>query len=119
MFKKIKVLISTIFIMASMHSYSADYQVEGLSISYIRVVGDYQNGDLYDNTIELHFSAIAWPTDSNCAGTRVYIDAANTHLVSAAYAAYIAGMTIDINADDTLPKRGSNCELSYMDINRT
>jgi hypothetical protein len=40
-------------------------------------------------------------------------------MISAAYAAYISGLTVDINADDTLPMRRTSCELSYMDINRT
>jgi hypothetical protein len=117
---KIRYFLLLLALSATSNVVSAtNYLVNGLSISYIRVVGDYSEGTSYDNTIELHFSLIAWPEGSNCAGNRVYIHTDNTHMISAAYAAYISGLTVDINADDTLPMRGTNCELSYMDINRT
>lgn len=115
---KLNYFLLLLVLSATSHVVSATgYSVNGLSISYIRVVGDYP-GTVYDNSIELHFAAIAWPEGSSCSGVRVYIDADNSHMVSAAYAAYIAGMTVDIYADDALPMRGPNCELSYMDINK-
>jgi len=97
---------------------ASNEKINGLTIKFIRAVGDYSAGNTYDNTIELHFTTgLIWPTDSSCKVTyRVMIDAKNTHLISAAYMAYTSGMKVNINADDSLPIRGGACELSYLDI---
>lgn len=80
-------------------------------------MGDYQ-GTTYDNTVELWFAApVVWPSGSNCTATfRVYIDAKNKHVVSAAYLALATGRKVNINVDDTLPNRAGSCEVSYLDI---
>jgi hypothetical protein len=115
---KVNSIFLAIILVITSHMASADnFRVDGLLIDYIRVVGDY-SGETYDNTIELHFDSIKWPDGSMCGGNRVYIDASKAHMISAAYAAYIAGMTIDINADNSLTMRGTNCELSFIDINK-
>lgn len=100
-------------------AYAADFVQTGLTLVKIRAVGDYQ-GTVYDNTIELWFSApLSWPAGSSCASApipRVYVDAKNKQLVAAAYLALTTGKKIDINVDDTLPIRGGSCEVSYLDI---
>jgi len=50
---------------------------DGLTIKFIRAVGNYSAGNTYDNTIELHFTTgLIWPAGSLCTVTyRVMIDA--------------------------------------------
>ena len=91
--------------------------IGNLSIKMIRTVGDYSS-TTYDNTIELWFTKpLVWPSNSSCTDTRrVYIDAKHTHIISAAYTAFVSGRKVGINADDTLKKRGGACELSFLDL---
>lgn len=98
---------------------SADFYYGDLSIKKIRAVGDYKTGSVFDNTIELWFvSPVTWPSNSGCTSTsRVYINAANQHMVSAAYMAFASGKTVNVNVDNTLPNRGGSCEVSYIDVN--
>lgn len=91
--------------------------MDGLRIQKIRAVGDYQ-GTTYDNTIELWFTTpLGWPAGSACTSTqRVFVDARNKHVVSAAYLALAMGRPVTINVDDTLPVRFGACEVSFLDI---
>ncbi|WP_057260138.1 hypothetical protein [Duganella sp. Root1480D1] len=106
-------------LVASGGANATDFVQTGLTLLKIRAVGDYQ-GTVYDNTIELWFSApLNWPAGSSCASAaapRVYIDAKNKQLVAAAYLALATGKKVDINVDDTLPIRAGSCEVSYLDI---
>ncbi|MBA6231372.1 MULTISPECIES: hypothetical protein [unclassified Colwellia] len=97
---------------------ASNERVNGLTIKFIRAVGNYSAGTTYDNTIELHFTTpLIWPEGSLCTITyRVMIDSKNNHLISAAYMAYASGFKVNINADDALPIRNGACELSYLDI---
>ena len=119
--RTVRALTSLLAVGALMHPISdanaTDQQQYAVTISRIRVVGDYQ-GATYDNTIELWPSnTFNWAPGSNCAATfRVYIDAKNKHLVAAAYLAFATDRKVDINVDDTLPIRNSSCEVSYLDL---
>lgn len=99
-------------------SYSADIHINNLEISKIRAVGNYKVADTYDNTIELWFTtSLTIPSNMNCSATyRVYVDAKNTHIVSAAYLAFSSGKKVNIQIDDLLPIRSSACEVSYLDV---
>jgi len=94
-----------------------NFQLNNLSIKKIRSVGDY-SGATFDNTIELWFTQpLVWPSSSSCTDTnRVYIDSKHSHLISAAYTAFASGRKVNINADDSLTKRGGACELSFLDL---
>ncbi|TDF38550.1 hypothetical protein EYS14_12845 [Alteromonadaceae bacterium M269] len=91
---------------------ATNHVLHNLKISFIRTVGNYSAGTTFDNTIELHFSTpLQWPAGSSCTSTgRVMIDAANQHMISAAYLAYTSDLNVTINADDTLPIRAGACE---------
>lgn len=112
-----RALIPTVLIFATVSAWAENTYIENLSIKKIRAVGDF-TGPTYDNTIEIWFtSPVAWPAPSTCTITdRVYVDAANKHIISMAYIALTTGKKININADDLLVKRGGACELSYLDV---
>ena len=95
-----------------------NFHLSNLKIKMIRAVGNYNAGDLYDNTIELHFTTnLQWPEGSLCTTNyRVYVDAKKQHIISAAYLAFASGKKVSINADDTLPMRSGACEISFLDI---
>lgn len=95
-------------------------QIDNLTITKIRSVGNFHVGSIYDDSIELWFStSLVWAESMNCTvGYRVYIDASKTHMVSAAFLAYASGKTVNVYADDTLPLRSGSCEISYIDINK-
>ncbi|BFM10157.1 hypothetical protein R50072_03100 [Simiduia litorea] len=103
--------------MISSFAYSASDHVDGLVISKIRAVGDYASGTIYDHTIELWFTtSLVWSNTACTDTSRIYIDAKNQHIISAAYIAFSSGKKVGINADDTLPIRGGSCEISYLDV---
>jgi hypothetical protein len=97
---------------------ATDTEIDGLTLSKIRAVGDYSQGTTYDNTVELWFTTpLAWPAGSACTITyRVEVDANNKHLVAAAYLALATGKKVNINVDDTLPIRNGTCQVSYLDV---
>jgi hypothetical protein len=101
----------------SMPAIADEYQINGLAISFVRVVGPYQDAT-YRDTVELHFTApLVFPAGVPCTDTsRVYIDAKNYHLVAAAYAAYLKPRRINISVNNSLPLRGGACEISFLDI---
>jgi len=107
----------TVNALAVLPATATDVEIDGLSITRIRAVGDYQ-GTTYDNTVELWFSApLVWPAGSPCTVTyRVEVDAANKHVVAAAYMAVAAGKKVNINVDDTLPIRNGTCQVSFLDV---
>lgn len=112
-----KLIPVILLLMFSNFAFSEGVHIEGLTISKIRAVGDYP-GDTYDDSVELWFTtALSWPSTVDCTAIfRVYIDAEKSHLVSAAYAAHMAGKKVNIYAEDTLPIRNGSCEISYLDI---
>lgn len=101
-----------------LNTQAADHYAEGLYINKIRTVGNYIQGTVFDNTIEIWFTAPPTiPAFMGCTSSyRAYIDARNTHMVSAAYIAYTAGKKVAINLDNTLPIRDNSCEVSYFDL---
>ena len=110
--KLLALLLASFFVQAETNN------AKGLTISKIRAVGNYESGTTYDNTVELWFSEpISWPETSGCTATyRVYINADNQHMISAAYLAFASGKKVNINANEALPIRNGSCELSYLDI---
>lgn len=94
--------------------------LNGLTISKLRSVGNYSSGSTYDNTVEVWFSSpLSLPPGSVCTDTRrVYVDASNTHIVSAAYMAFAAGNQVNVNVDSVLPVRSGACEVSFLDVNQ-
>ena len=110
-----KLIILLAFISSSVLAGTAE--ITGKQLSKVRVVGDYP-GTTFDDSIELWFTApITWPAGVDCTNiSRVYIDAKNTHLVSAAYMALAAGKTVNFFIDDQLTMRNGSCEVSYLDV---
>ena len=102
----------------SLHAAPAEW--DGLSISKIRAVGDYNGSDTtFDNTIEIWLtSPPALPSGVSCTvNFRVYVNAANKHMVAAAYLAMSTGKKINVYLDDTaLPIRSGACEASWVDV---
>ncbi len=115
--KLVLTLISTVSVS---NVYATDYYIQGLSIAFIRAVGNYQAGTTFDNTIELWFKTpVNCPAESNCPVTyRVYIDSKNPHLVAAAYLAFASDYMVSVNVDNTLPIRYGACEVSFLDITK-
>ncbi len=115
-----KIVLAMIFAVCSNNGNATDAYIGNLSIQWIRNVGDYSTGTVYDNTIELWFTTpVTFPANLNCPTTyRVYIDSKNKHLVAAAYLAYVNNMKVGINADSNLPIRQGACELSFLDITK-
>ena len=103
--------------LTSVYASAENFKLNNLSIKMIRSVGDY-SGTTFDSTIELWFTQpLVWPSSSSCTDTnRVYIDSKHSHLISAAYTAFASDRKVNINADDTLTKRGGACELSFLDL---
>lgn len=106
------------FLYASNFVFAVDYDQYNLTITKLRSVGNYSQGTLYDNTVEIHFTpAVTWPAGSLCtAPTVVYIDKNDQHIVSAVYMAFAAGKKIHIHVDTTLPIRNSTCQVSFIDV---
>ncbi len=114
-----KTLILITILLASIYVNAGDQFIQELKIKKIRAVGNYNSGETFDDTLELWFtSGLVFSEDVTCTTTfRVYVDAAKNHMVSAAYMAYASGKTVGILVDDTLPKRGGACEISFIDVN--
>ena len=112
-----KIFITFILLVTAGLATAEGVHINNLTISKIRAVGDYP-GNTYDDSIELWFTTtLVWPDNMECtAGYRVYIDASKAHLISAAYAAQMAGKKVNIYADDSLTVRNGSCELAYLDI---
>jgi hypothetical protein len=115
-------IIKTLFcaallIAVSNHSAAQSYEINNLTITKLRAVGDYP-GATYDNTLEIWFTApLVFPTGSPCTETfRVYVDKKHQHIVSAAYMALAVGKKVNIYVDPALPIRGASCEISFLDI---
>ncbi len=106
------------FLSASDFVFAADHEQYNLTITKLRLVGNYSQGTLYDNTVEMHFTpAVTWPTGLPCnSPTVVYIDKNDQHIVSAVYMAFAAGKKIHIHIDTTLPIRNSTCQVSFIDV---
>lgn len=94
-----------------------EYQVNGLTIRLIRVVGEYEE-PTYRNTIELYFTEqLTFPNGAPCTDSnRIYINANNYHLVAAAYSAFYKSRRINISFNDMLPQRNGACEASFIDL---
>ena len=110
------VLAASTFLLTST-ALAREYQVNGLTIRLIRVVGQYED-PTYRNTIELYFTdQLTLPNGAPCTDTsRVYIDANNYHLVAAAYTAFYKARRINISFNDNLPRRNGACEVSFIDL---
>ncbi len=112
-------IISLFLALSSVPVMADGQKIDNLTIKMIRSVGNYHAGDTYDNSIELWFTdSLAWTSNMDCTvNYRVYIDANNQHMISAAYMAFASGKKVNIHADDTLKLRSGSCELSYIDVN--
>lgn len=109
------ILLSTALLLAG-EAFAENFEISGLSISKLRAVGNY-NVDTFDNTLEVWFTApFVLPVNNPCTTTRVEIDKADQHLVSAAYMAFASGKKVNINIDSTLPNRGGICQISFIDV---
>ncbi|WP_133498434.1 hypothetical protein [Cognatilysobacter terrigena] len=110
-----RMLVCVAFALAATVASATEFQ--GLTISKIRAVGDY-NGTTFDDTLELWFSApLAMPAGSPCTTTyRVYANAQKSQLVVASYLALTKGKKVTINVDESLPIRAGACEISYIDV---
>jgi type III secretory pathway component EscS len=116
--KNIARALFLLFVLAASASASAaTSSINGLKISTIRAVGQYQDPQ-FSNTIELWFTTtLTWPAGSPCTNTyRVYVDVKNYHLVAAAYLAFSKGRSLNITVDDTLPIRYGACEITLLDV---
>jgi hypothetical protein len=114
----IKTLFCTFLLILVSSSVSAQsYEINNLTITKLRAVGDYP-GTTYDDSLEIWFSApLVFPAGSPCTETfRVYVDKKNQHVVSAAYMAFASGKKVNIYVDPTLPIRGASCEISFIDV---
>lgn len=96
---------------------ATDIGIDNLKIYKIRAVGDY-SGNTFDNTIEIWFTTpLTFPAQSLCTVTgRVYVDKNHDHIISAAYMAFAAGKTVNINVDTNLTIRNGSCEISFLDV---
>lgn len=114
----IKAAVATLALFCSLNGTASTQKIDGLTIKSIRAVGNYHNADTFDDTVELWFSSsLNWSDDVSCsADYRVYIDADNAHMVSAAYMAFASDKKVSIFVDDSLPVRYGSCEISYLDV---
>lgn len=101
----------------SVNVLAADIGIDNLKISKIRAVGDY-SGTTFDNSIEIWFTTpLVFSAQSPCTVTgRVYVDKKHEHIISAAYMAFAAGKTVNINVDTNLTIRNGSCEISFLDV---
>lgn len=108
-----------LFFIFSSETHATAFNISGLTIDFIRSVGNYYQSTTFDNTVELWFtSELNFPSSLSCTeNRRIYIDASYSHLVSAAYMAFLSGKTVDVQLDDSLPIRNGTCEISYIDVN--
>ena len=110
------IFLTLVMTLMSPTIFAENIKLLNLQIQMIRAVGDY-SGSTYDNTIELWFtSPLVWPSSACTDKKRVYVDAKHTHIISAAYTAFVAGKKVNVHVESTLPKRGGACEVSYLDI---
>lgn len=111
-------ILSFALLSISSTAIATDAYFDNLTIKKIRAVGNYIDGTTFDNTIEIWLAAPpSIPAHMGCpAGHLFYIDARNTHLISAAYIAFSAGKKVSVNIDNSLPIRASSCEVSFIDI---
>ena len=83
-------------------------------------VGDHNGSDTtFDNTIEIWIaSPPTRPSSVGCTvNFRVYVNAANKHMVAAAPLPMSTGKKINAFLDDTaLPLRSGACEASWVDV---
>ena len=117
--KKLQLLlgfISLIFI----SNVSADICEEtNVTINAIRPVSASNHNEKHKNTVELHHSERNYCSLSDCAPAnryRVIIDANDTHVVSAAYMAFVAGKKVNITIDTGLGNRSGICVISYLTV---
>ena len=114
-----KILMSILFsITVALPSVAETATFSDMTIQSIRAVGDYPGSELYDETIEIHFTQpITWSSTLSCTGTDVvYVNASDSHVVSAAYTAMIAGKTVSAFTSDSAEVRGSYCTVSWLEI---
>ncbi len=90
-----------------------------VTINGIRSVsGNYPTAK-HQNTIELHHEVREYCSLSACAASnkyRVAIDAADAHIVSAAYMAFAAGKEVNIFIDTDLGTKHGICVVSYLTV---
>lgn len=91
--------------------------VSGATIQKIRAVGEFA-APAYSNTLEISFvTPLVFALAVKCVvTTRVYVDAKNKHVISAAYLAMALGKKVNVNVDDSLPMRDGACEISFLDV---